>query len=128
MADFSDIAQSFAQHYFTTFDSYDSRDGLAGLYRPESMLTWEGRQSQGATAILDQFKKPELKVVKHRIASVDSQPGANSGIAVLVAGALAVDNAFDQPLQFTEAFNLAPVPGQPGGFFVFNQIFRLVRA
>ncbi|WP_328957449.1 nuclear transport factor 2 family protein [Kitasatospora purpeofusca] len=126
MADFSSIAQAFAGHYFRSFDDYAARDGLASLYRPESMLTWEGNQIQGAQNILDQLKKPELKVVKHQVTSVDSQPGANNGVVVLVTGSLAIDNAFDKPLQFTQAFTLAPIPGQPGGFFIYNQIFRLV--
>lgn len=126
MADFSSIAQAFVGHYFTSFDNFDARDSLASLYRPESMLTWEGRQFQGTGNIVDQLKQPELKVVKHQVASVDAQPGANSSVAVLVTGTLAVDNDFDKPMNFVQAFNLAPIPGQPGGFFIYNQIFRLI--
>ncbi|MDY0813641.1 nuclear transport factor 2 family protein [Kitasatospora purpeofusca] len=126
MADFNGIAQAFVSHYFGSFDDYAARDHLASLYRPESMLTWEGSQSQGANGILDQLKKPELKVVKHRVTSVDSQPGANNSVVVLVTGSLVLDNAFDRPLQFTQAFTLAPIPGQSGGYFIYNQIFRLL--
>ncbi|WP_405640009.1 nuclear transport factor 2 family protein [Streptomyces uncialis] len=126
MSDFNSIASAFAGHYYTTFDNYEARDGLASLYRPESMLTWEGSQLQGASSIVEQLKKPELKVVKHQIASQDSQPAPGNGVLVTVTGSLAIDNAFDKPMLFTETFNLAPIPGQPGGFFVYNQIFRLV--
>ena len=45
---------------------------------------------------------------------------------VTVTGNLAIDNAFDKPMLFAETFNLQPIPGQPGGFFVHNQIFRLL--
>ncbi|WNV87423.1 ketosteroid isomerase family protein [Umezawaea sp. Da 62-37] len=31
-------------------------------------------------------------------------------------------------MQFTRSFTLAPIPGQPGGYFVHNDIFRLVMA
>ncbi|MFJ7909858.1 nuclear transport factor 2 family protein [Kitasatospora sp. NPDC096204] len=124
--DFNAIANSFVGHYFNTFDNYDARDSLASLYRPESMLTWEGNQTQGANNIVAQLKKPELKVVKTQIASTDSQPGLGGSVVALVAGTLALDNAFDKPMQFTQAFNLAPIPGQPGGFFIYNQIFRLI--
>ncbi|MFB7591405.1 nuclear transport factor 2 family protein [Streptomyces sp. NPDC056169] len=126
MADFNAIAQAFVGHYFRTFDNYDARDSLASLYRPESMLSWEGFQIQGAESIVQQLKKPELKVVKTQITSIDAQPGLNNGVAVLVTGTLVIDNQFDKPMNFTRTFTLAPIPGQPGGFFVYNDIFRLI--
>ncbi|MBD0669956.1 nuclear transport factor 2 family protein [Streptomyces sp. CBMA156] len=124
--DFNAIANSFVQHYYTTFDTYGSRPGLASLYRPESMLTWEGQQFQGTQNILTQLTKPELKVVKHRITVVDSQPTTGGGVLVAVTGSLVIDGAHDKPLQFTGTFNLQPIPGQPGGFFVYNHVFRLI--
>ncbi len=128
MADFGSIANAFVNHYFRTFDNYDARDSLAGLYRPESMLTWEGRQIQGVNAVVAEFKKPELKVVRHQVGSIDSQPAVSGSVVLLVTGNLAVDNDFDKPLQFSRAFNLVPIPGQPGGYFVYNDVFRLVIA
>ncbi|MFI5774740.1 nuclear transport factor 2 family protein [Streptomyces sp. NPDC051658] len=120
------MAQAFVGHYFRSFDNYDARDSLASLYRPESMLTWEGNQIQGASDIIAQLKKPELKAVKTQITSSDAQPGANNSVVVLVTGNLAIDNAFDKPMHFTRTFILAPIPGQPGGFFIYNDIFRLI--
>ncbi|WP_416371276.1 ketosteroid isomerase family protein [Streptomyces sp. MB09-01] len=79
------------------------------------MLTWEGHQIQGASNIIAQLKKPEMKVVKTQVTSIDSQPGANNSVGVLVTGNLAIDNAFDKPMQFTRAFTLAPIPGQGRG-------------
>lgn len=29
-------------------------------------------------------------------------------------------------MQFSDVFNLQPIPGQPGSFFIYNQIFRLI--
>ncbi|MFJ6622043.1 ketosteroid isomerase family protein [Kitasatospora sp. NPDC091335] len=68
------------------------------------------------------------RLPQHRVTVVDSQPTAGGGVLVVVTGSLAVDNAFDKPLQFTGAFNLQPIPGQPGGFFVHNHVFRLILA
>ncbi|MFF2117044.1 nuclear transport factor 2 family protein [Kitasatospora sp. NPDC058184] len=127
--DFTSIANSFVQHYYATFDGGSAtRNNLASLYRPESMLTWEGKQVQGQAGIIETINKPELAVVKHSVASSDAQPAPGGGVLVLVTGNLAVDNAFDKPMQFTETFNLQPIPGQPGGFFIYNQVFRLVFA
>ncbi|MFJ4191063.1 nuclear transport factor 2 family protein [Kitasatospora sp. NPDC089509] len=127
--DFAGIANSFVQHYYTTFDGgLTARQNLAALYRPESMLTWESAQVQGQAAITATLTKPELAVVKHRVGSSDAQPAPGDGVLVAVTGSLAVDNAFDKPLQFAETFNLQPIPGQPGGFFIHNQVFRLIFA
>ncbi|MER8103681.1 nuclear transport factor 2 family protein [Kitasatospora sp. NPDC094016] len=125
--DFNAIANSFVSHYYTTFDSgIAGRPSLASLYRPESMLTWESQQFQGPQNILAQLTKPELATVKHKVNSKDAQPAPGGGVLVTVTGSLAVDNAFDKPMSFAETFNLQPIPGQPGGFFIYNQIFRLI--
>ncbi|KAK5994633.1 Nuclear transport factor 2 [Cladobotryum mycophilum] len=126
MADFKSISTAFVGHYFRTFDNYESRASLASLYRPESMLSWEGQDVQGAQNIISQLTKPELKTVKTMVESTDSQPGAGGSVVVQVTGKLAVDNAFDKPLQFSRTFTLSPIPGQPGGFFVYNDLFRLI--
>ncbi|KAJ5374760.1 Nuclear transport factor 2 Eukaryote [Penicillium concentricum] len=117
---------SFVQHYFNTFDNADARNNLLSLYRPESMLVWEGSQHQGAQNIISALTKPELKVVKTMINTNDATPSINGGVLVVVTGNLAIDNAFDKPLHFTATFSLQPIPGQPGGFFVYSHIFRLI--
>ncbi|MCX5377396.1 nuclear transport factor 2 family protein [Streptomyces sp. NBC_00091] len=125
--DFTAIATAFTNHYYSSFDAGGAtRHGLATVYRPESMLAWEGRQVQGASDIIAALTKPELGTVKHAVTTVDSQPAPGGGVLVSVTGTLAVDNAHDKPMSFTETFNLQPIPGQPGGFFAYNQIFRLI--
>ncbi|MFJ8475682.1 nuclear transport factor 2 family protein [Kitasatospora sp. NPDC094011] len=127
--DFASIANSFVQHYYTTFDGgLTARQSLAALYRPESMLTWEGAQVQGQSNVIAALTKPELATVKHRVNTNDAQPAPGGGVLVAVTGSLAVDNAFDKPLPFAETFTLQPIPGQPGGFFIHNQVFRLIFA
>ncbi|MFE7593744.1 nuclear transport factor 2 family protein [Kitasatospora sp. NPDC057512] len=127
--DFNSIANSFVQHYYATFDGgLATRNNLASLYHPESMLTWEGKQVQGVPGIIETISRPELAVVKHSVTSSDAQPAPGGGVLVAVTGSLALDNAFDKPMLFTETFNLQPLPNQPGGFFIYNQILRLVLA
>ncbi|WP_371520111.1 nuclear transport factor 2 family protein [Kitasatospora sp. NBC_01300] len=127
--DFNAIANSFVGHYYNTFDSgSQGRGNLSSLYRPESMLTWENTQVQGQQNILVKLTTPELATVKHKVNTTDAQPAPGNGVLVTVTGGLVIDNAFDKPLQFAETFNLQPIPGQPGGFFVYNQIFRLIFA
>ncbi|WP_459651268.1 nuclear transport factor 2 family protein [Kitasatospora sp. Ki12] len=121
------IANSFVPHYYNTFDGGDGvRKNLLSLYRPESMATWEGQQLQGASNIVAKLTGPELAVVKHQVQSIDAQPSPGGGVLVVVTGVLAVDNAFDKAMRFSETFNLQPIPGQAGGYFVYNQVFRLL--
>eukprot|EP00026_Physarum_polycephalum_P020485 Phypoly_transcript_23086.p1 GENE.Phypoly_transcript_23086~~Phypoly_transcript_23086.p1 ORF type:complete len:129 (+),score=27.61 Phypoly_transcript_23086:69-455(+) len=127
--DFQNIANSFVQHYYNAFDGgIQTRQGLAQLYRPESMLTWESTQVQGSANIIAQLTKQEIANVRHNVTSTDAQPTPNNGVLVLVTGNLAIDNQFDKPMLFSQTFHLQPIPGQAGGFFVFNDIFRLVFA
>ncbi|WP_078891680.1 nuclear transport factor 2 family protein [Streptomyces sp. NRRL S-350] len=125
--DFMSVASAFVQHYYTSFGGGDAaRKGLAGLYRPESMLTWEGAQAQGQANIAATLTRPELADIRHRVSTSDAQPAPGGGVLVSVTGVLAVDDAADKPLPFTETFDLQPIPGRPGGFFIHNQVFRLI--
>lgn len=38
--------QAFVQHYYAAFDAEATRPGLAALYQPSSMLTFEGSKLQ----------------------------------------------------------------------------------
>eukprot|EP01111_Echinosteliopsis_oligospora_P004935 TRINITY_DN18077_c0_g1_i1.p1 TRINITY_DN18077_c0_g1~~TRINITY_DN18077_c0_g1_i1.p1 ORF type:complete len:126 (-),score=30.37 TRINITY_DN18077_c0_g1_i1:113-490(-) len=120
---FEQVAQAFVAHYYNTFDS--DRTQLGNLYRPESMLSWEGSQVQGAGPIVDKLKSLTFQSVKHHVVTCDAQPSFNNGVTVFVCGTLAVDGAFDTPMKYSQVFNLQPIPGQAGGFFVLNDLFRL---
>lgn len=60
--------------------------------------------------------------VQHRADTIDAQPGQAGGIAVLVTGALMVDDQ-PQPMNFVQTFTLQP---ESGSYFVYNDMFRLV--
>ncbi|KAL2133716.1 hypothetical protein VTI74DRAFT_1842 [Chaetomium olivicolor] len=119
--DFQGIANQFVSHYYTTFDS--DRKNLAGLYRENSMLTFEGAQSLGAKDITEKLVGLPFQKVQHVYSASDAQPTPNGGIIILVTGHLKVDDE-ERPLGFSQAFQLCQDPA--GGWFVFNDLFRLV--
>ncbi|KAE8349718.1 hypothetical protein BDV28DRAFT_140626 [Aspergillus coremiiformis] len=122
MADFQNIAQQFVQFYYQTFDQ--NRETLAGLYRDQSMLTFETASVQGVAGIIEKLTSLPFQKVAHQVGTLDAQPSnQQGGILVMVTGALLVDEE-QKPMNYTQSFQLMP-DGQ-GSYFVFNDIFRLV--
>ncbi|OQD63782.1 hypothetical protein PENPOL_c009G04578 [Penicillium polonicum] len=121
MADFNAIAQQFVQFYYQTFDG--NRAGLAGLYRDQSMLTFETSSVQGVSAITEKLGALPFQKVQHQIATFDAQPSSGDGIVVLVTGALLVDEE-QKPMNYTQCFKLQP--DGAGSYFVLNDVFRLI--
>ncbi|KAA1477058.1 nuclear transport factor 2 [Dentipellis sp. KUC8613] len=122
MADISTIAKQFTDFYYQTFDS--DRAALQSLYRPTSMLTFEGTQHLGAPTIVEKLQGLPFQRVQHKVTTIDAQPSSTSGEAsllVLVTGLLVVDDS-PNPLNFSQTFQLIP---DSGSYYVFNDIFRL---
>ena len=114
-----DVAKAFLQHYYTMFDT--NRDGLVPLYRPQSLLTFEGQVKRGVQEIMAKLK--ELPKVAHdgNSFTVDSQAvNGQALILVFVTGQLTIDG--QNPLKFTQTIILVQ-EGQ--GYYVGNDIFRL---
>ncbi|TPX39662.1 hypothetical protein SeMB42_g06288 [Synchytrium endobioticum] len=121
MAQVNEVAKQFVDYYYSTFDS--NRANLAPLYRPNSMLSFEGAQTQGGQAIIEKLVGLSFKRVVHKITSLDAQPSASpSSILVSVTGALMVDEE-QNPMQFSQTFQLLM---DGGSYYVFNDIFRLI--
>jgi len=116
------IAEAFIKHYYGCFDR--DRASLGPLYRNESMLSFEGSNIQGQTAIVEKLRNLAFQRVAHRVDTFDCQPSPGNGIIVFVSGALLVDDS-PEPLRFSQVFNLQPTPGQQGSFYVLNDLFRL---
>ncbi|KAK3292577.1 uncharacterized protein B0H64DRAFT_407104 [Chaetomium fimeti] len=121
MADFQGIAKQFVDHYYSTFDA--NRAQLAGLYRDNSMLTFESAQSLGTNAIAEKLTSLPFQKVIHKISTLDAQPTATGGIIILVTGQLLVDDG-EHPLSYTQTFHLTQDPA--GAWFVFNDLFKLI--
>ncbi|KAG0173169.1 Nuclear transport factor 2 [Apophysomyces sp. BC1034] len=120
MADFTTIASQFVNFYYQTFDA--DRNGLAALYRNQSMLTFEGQQTSGVTNIVEKLVSLPFAKVAHKVTTIDAQPStANGSIIVIVTGVLLIDEE-QNPQMFSQTFQLVP---EGGSYYVFNDIFRL---
>ncbi|KAJ2018534.1 Nuclear transport factor 2 [Coemansia sp. S100] len=120
MNNISDIAKQFVDYYYQTFDS--DRSSLAPLYRDMSMMSWEGTQMQGAKNIVEKLVSLPFTRVAHKVTTIDTQPSLPNVNAVVIAvtGQLLVDDE-TKPQQYTQLFQLV----EEGGFFIYNDIFRL---
>ncbi|KAF9915283.1 Nuclear transport factor 2 [Linnemannia zychae] len=119
MADINTVAEQFITFYYQTFDA--DRNGLLPLYRPTSMLSFEGAQTLGAANIVEKLVSLPLGALRHQISTQDAQP-ADNGILILVSGQLLAGEETN-PQFFTQTFLLKP---EGGSYFIQNDIFRLV--
>ncbi|KAJ7090345.1 nuclear transport factor 2 [Mycena belliarum] len=119
MADADAAAAQFVDRYYQLFD--EDRKSLAQLYRDSSILSFEGDQVVGTTAIVE--KLVSLPFQKVHLASKVTQVsiGTVRSVAVSVAGALIVDDS-PNPLQFSQIFHLI---AEGDTFYIFNNILQL---
>lgn len=131
--DYQRIGAAFVAHYYNVFDT--SRPSLAPLYRPSSLLTFEGEPFMGVEAIMTKLTSLPFAKVVHQVATSDYQPvmpdavapgmpTAPASVLVFVSGSLMVDDS-PNPLKFSQVFHLAPDPANPTSFWVRNDMFRL---
>eukprot|EP00918_Siedleckia_nematoides_P025570 GHVU01055203.1.p1 GENE.GHVU01055203.1~~GHVU01055203.1.p1 ORF type:complete len:128 (-),score=19.80 GHVU01055203.1:195-578(-) len=118
-SEFENVAKQFIQHYYTTFAA--DRKSLGPLYGENSMLTWEDERVQGATNIVNKLSQLNFAKVAHNVVKCDCQPSPGMGVLVVVTGDLKIDE--NSPLKFTQVFHL--VQGANGGYYIFNDLFRL---
>ncbi|KXN73502.1 nuclear transport factor 2 [Conidiobolus coronatus NRRL 28638] len=121
MSNVEQVAGEFLNYYYNIFDT--NRAGLAGLYREQSCLTFEGQAHQGAQNIAEKLVGLPFQNIKHIITTQDVQPsipGSNC-IIVFVTGQLAIDGE-ERPMNFSQVFHLVP---EGNTYWVFNDIFRL---
>mmetsp|Transcript_5698 Transcript_5698/g.7966 ORF Transcript_5698/g.7966 Transcript_5698/m.7966 type:complete len:125 (-) Transcript_5698:55-429(-) len=121
MANFEEIGKAFINHYYSLFDA-NKRGELGALYQANSMLTFEDGKFQGPENIVNKLNSLTFQTVKHGITTIDAQPSPGNGILVFVTGNLVVDNE-QNIIKFSQVFNLMPLPN--GGYYVFNDLFRL---
>ncbi|KAJ4005232.1 Nuclear transport factor 2 [Fusarium irregulare] len=119
---FEEVAKQFVEFYYNTFDS--DRNGLAALYRPSSMLTFESASVLGAQAITEKLASLPFQKVKHQVTTLDAQPSNDQGgVIILITGALLVDEE-QNPMNFSQTFQLHR--DDQGQYFVYNDLFKLV--
>ncbi|KAF8982770.1 Nuclear transport factor 2 [Entomortierella lignicola] len=119
MADIDAIAKQFLDFYYQTFDA--GRGGLASLYRPNSLLSFEGAKTFGGEAIIEKLQSLPLDGLRHNISTTDVQPFEGGALITVTGQLLAAGET--NPQFFTQTFALKP---DGGSFYVQNDIFRLV--
>ncbi|XP_078690146.1 uncharacterized protein LOC144921248 [Branchiostoma floridae x Branchiostoma belcheri] len=116
---FDSIGRQFVDFYYKAFD--ENRSTLAALYRPESMMTFEGAQHQGPEAIVQKLVSLPFQKVQHVVTTVDCQPTVDFGVLVMVVGQLKTD---EDPIHgFSQTFILK---NDGTNYYVLSDIFRLV--
>ncbi|KAG0198546.1 Nuclear transport factor 2 [Mortierella sp. GBA30] len=119
MADITAVADQFTKYYYDTFDA--NRAALGPLYRPSSMLSFEGAQTLGDAAIVEKLVGMPLDGLRHNVQTKDVQP-TDTGVLITVTGQLLAGGE-SNPQFFTQTFLLK----QDGGsYYVQNDVFRLV--
>uniref|UniRef100_A0A7S3NPH7 Nuclear transport factor 2 n=1 Tax=Aureoumbra lagunensis TaxID=44058 RepID=A0A7S3NPH7_9STRA len=113
-----EVAKAFVPHYYQCFDG--AREQLVGLYRDQSLLTFEGDgPKQGPQQIMDKLRA--LPVVVHNIQTIEVQPSVTpNAILIFVTGQIMIEQ--DKPLKYTQLFQL--VGEGPGQYYLHNDIFR----
>ncbi|KAF8931131.1 Nuclear transport factor 2 [Haplosporangium gracile] len=119
MADINAVGAQFINYYYQTFDA--SRPQLGPLYRPTSMLSFEGNQTLGDAAIVEKLSGLPLDGLVHKIATQDIQP-IDGGLLITVTGQLLAGGETNAQF-FTQTFHLKP---EGSSYYVQNDIFRLV--
>jgi len=109
------VGKAFAERYYNSLDS--DRPSLTASYRDNSMLIFEADMFEGAAAIM--AKLLSIPAGNHDLAGIDSLPGPNGDICILVKGSYVINQ---QPLGFHEFFQIMPEGEQ--GYWILNQIFK----
>ncbi|KAF3761465.1 hypothetical protein M406DRAFT_323872 [Cryphonectria parasitica EP155] len=121
---FQEVATQFVPFYYNTFDG--NREGLASLYRDNSMLTYESTSVVGVAAIVEKLKNLPFQSVKHETHTIDPMPGlGDNGVLIQVTGAIVVDGDLEKPFKFAQTFHLMQEPSS-GSFYVSHDIFKLI--
>lgn len=82
------VVQAFVAHYYNVFDT--NRQGLAALFQPTSMMTFEGEKFQGPEAIVGKLMKLQFAQCRHVTNIIDAQPTPSGGVLVFCTGNIQV--------------------------------------
>ncbi|CAN0131001.1 unnamed protein product [Pylaiella littoralis] len=118
-----DVAKAFVAHFYSKFANNGAQlDQLGALYQPSSMLTIEGTQVVGATAIVTKYKALGGNL-QFQPDTLDVQMGTtNSALIAVITGKLKIDNG--NQLHYLQVFQL--VSTGPGAYYVHNDVLRLI--
>ena len=118
---FDDIGKGFTAQYYATFGA--DRSQCAGIYRPSSLMTWNGTQIAGTDAIMEHFSTLTFQSVHFLPIDTDCHPTGSGGVLVVVNGELKFDSE-EHSLTFNDVFHLST--DEAGSWFVSNQFTRVL--
>lgn len=119
MSDLQALGEQFANFYYDTYKT--NRANLAGLYRPSSMMTYQGSQCMGPEQIMERISQLSFQTINFNLADKLVQPTVNNGCILMCSGQLQCDQ--DQPLSFTQIFVLMQ---DAQGWYIHNEFFNLI--
>eukprot|EP01122_Echinamoeba_exundans_P004259 TRINITY_DN14273_c0_g1_i1.p1 TRINITY_DN14273_c0_g1~~TRINITY_DN14273_c0_g1_i1.p1 ORF type:complete len:145 (-),score=37.57 TRINITY_DN14273_c0_g1_i1:83-472(-) len=125
---FDQVAGAFCDHYYPAFQTRQSRVNLQGLYRDDSMMTFQQDRIQGTAAIMAKLTGEDgvkFNHIKHVPASLDAHPTLNNGVLIQVTGHVVIDGDESKPIPFAQTFVLQPLPGTTS-YYILSDIFRLI--
>jgi hypothetical protein len=94
------------------------------MYSDQSLLTFEGAKCMGKAAIHAKLTEGvRFRTSRHRIQTLDAQPCCG-GVLVFVGGEILVDEE-ERPIRFSQVFQLMPMLGAGGSYFIQCDLFRL---
>ena len=115
------LAKQFVTQYYTTMQADKLK--LVQFYGQNSTMTYGGDYFQGLKAITEKIESFGFQSIQFSIDDLDAQAGpVPNSFIIFVVGRLAMDG--EDNFKFAQCFNI--MPNQSGGYYVHNDVFRLV--
>ncbi len=115
------IVNDFLNSYYQTMMT--NKMALKKFYTSGSFMSYERSEHRGVEQIEKKLGNLSFKTIQYDFQDYDLQPSPiDGGFVIFVTGKLIMDgqNNFD----FAQMFQL--LPNNQGGYFIFNDIMRLV--
>ena len=115
------LATDFLNAYYNTMMT--NRAQLVNYYRENSQMSYEGDLQVGLKQISEKIESLGFQTIQYQFESFDFQQTIfQNSILIVVNGVLNMDN--QNTFKFYETFLLTQ--DQAGGFFVLNDLFKLI--
>ena len=102
----------------------NDRESLLNFYTEESCFSYERSEHKGLQAIGEKLSSFSFKKINYNFDDYDVQPSpVSGGLVICVVGQLQLDGSDN--FNFSQIFQL--VPNGSGGYYLHNDIFRLVQ-
>eukprot|EP01017_Pseudomicrothorax_dubius_P040889 TRINITY_DN6484_c0_g1_i2.p1 TRINITY_DN6484_c0_g1~~TRINITY_DN6484_c0_g1_i2.p1 ORF type:complete len:124 (+),score=34.37 TRINITY_DN6484_c0_g1_i2:144-515(+) len=115
------LAEQFVTDYYNTLQN--DRKSLVNFFTEDSVLSYNGESHKGLEAIKHQLKSLGYEKIVYSFDTCDVQPSpVSGGILIFCTGTVTIDN--ESQFKFSQCFQV--LPNGSGGFYLHNDILRLV--